>query len=188
MLLEGGIKPDEIEISDIWINFSAYSFIDNSDPSEMFMHHVIIKQKNIDAVWDQHYLGKPIRKKRRLLFIAGYGSAGASYFALFNELQNHFEIHIPDILGFGSSGRPEFICRNIEETKEYFIASVREWVLKTGFDKEGPYSIFGHSLGCWIASVYAERYPENIEQILFISPASMAKPPADFCPHRWLNA
>jgi pimeloyl-ACP methyl ester carboxylesterase len=79
-------------------------------------------------------------------------------------------------LGFGSSGRPEFICRNTEETKEYFIASVREWVRKTGFDKAGPYSIFGHSLGCWIASVYAERYPENIQQLLFISPASMAKP------------
>lgn len=128
----------------------------------------------------------PTGKRRKLLFIAGFGSAGASYFEIFKELHEHFEVYIPDILGFGSSGRPEFICRTTEETADYFVASLRKWMDATGFDS-GPYSIMAHSLGCWAASLFAIRYPNNIQQLLFMSPACMARPKPDFCPERFIR-
>lgn len=123
-----------------------------------------------------------------MLFLAGYGSSGAAYFSLFSELHEHFEISIPDIIGFGSSGRPEFLCKNFDEAKEYLIVSLHNWMQKTGFEAKGPYTIMGHSLGCWIAANFAAQYPKNIEQLLFISPASMAQKAADFCPKKWINA
>ena len=58
---------------------------------------------------------------------------------------------------------------------------------KTGFDKEGPYSIMAHSLGCWAASFFAIRYPENIQQFMFLSPACMSRPKPDFCPEAFIQ-
>ena len=106
---------------------------------------------------------------------------------MFGELNKHFEIFIPDLLGFGSSGRPEFLCRTTEETAEYFVVCLRKWMDKTGFESEGPYSIIAHSLGCWVASLFAVLYPQNILQMMFLSPACMAKPKPDFCPLRFIQ-
>lgn len=143
----------------------------------MYMHHVIIRQK--EAL-------QPTRK-RKLLFLAGFGSSGASYFELYGELHKHFEVHIPDLLGFGSSGRPDFLCKTAEDTAAYFITCLRKWMDTTGFDKDGSYSIMAHSLGCWIASLFAVQYPDKIDQLMFLSPACMARSPPDFCPHAFIR-
>lgn len=121
------------------------------------------------------------------MFLPGYGSSGASYFELFGELHKHFEIHIPDMLGFGSSGRPGFLCTTAEETATYFVTSLRKWMDKTGFDREGSYCIMAHSLGCWVASLFAVRYPAKIDHLMFLSPACMARPPPDFCPRTFIR-
>lgn len=177
-----------VQVSDVWLDFSEYNFVETTDPTEMYMHYVTIKQADADSSLVKSIdLNPEQKKKRRLLFIAGFGSSGASYFEIFKELHKHFEVHIPDILGFGSSGRPEFLCQTTEETAEYFVVCLRKWMDKTGFDKEGPYSIMAHSLGCWAASFFAIRYPENIQQFMFISPACMSRPKPDFCPEAFIR-
>ena len=55
LLQETGIQPEYIEASDIWIDFSSYNFIDSSDPNEMYMHHVHIRQKEFETSWNQTY-------------------------------------------------------------------------------------------------------------------------------------
>lgn len=112
-------------MTDVWLDFNEHSFVDSSDPSEMYMHYVIVRQTLTQPIDTQLV---PSNNKRRLLFIPGYGASGASYFELFKELHKHFEIHIPDLLGFGSSGRPEFLCRTTEETAEYFVVCLRKWM------------------------------------------------------------
>lgn len=44
-----------------------------------------------------------------------------------------------------------------------------------------------HSLGCWVATLFAKRYPDNIKQFMFLSPACMAKPKPDFCPRAFID-
>ena len=144
------------QITDVWIDLSEHSFVDSSDKSEMYIHYVTVRQNHLFKQPESPILQlQSIAKKRRLLFISGYGASGSSYFELFGELHKHFEIFIPDLLGFGSSGRPEFLCQTTEETAEYFVVCLRKWMDKTGFENEGTYSIMAHSLGCWVASLFA---------------------------------
>ena len=48
-----------------------------------------------------------------------------------------------------------------------------EWILKTFDALQLPdkFLICGHSMGGWIASIYASHRPERVKSLLLISPA-----------------
>jgi len=60
-----------------------------------------------------------------------------------------------DCLGFGSSGRPDFYCNDAQQCIEFFVLQLEAWITKTGYDKQGPFSVMSHSMGCYIMTHYA---------------------------------
>jgi len=113
---------------------------------------------------DEEY--KPV-----LIYIHGYGSGGAVNYRIFDELSKHFHIFALDLLGMGDSGRPTFNIKDLNETEEFFIQSIKAWKEKVGITSKTY--IAGHSLGGYVASIYALIYPEEVKRLLLISPGGV---------------
>ena len=64
----------------------------------------------------------------------------------------------------GCSGRPPYTTKRVksaEQAIEYFILFLEAWMQKTDFRKN-DYILFGHSLGGYISTHFAVKYPEKI--------------------------
>ena len=99
--------PSDYTIDNVKIDLGVQNYVSMKDRSEFYMHTIYIKQKEFPTGLDLKHQPKE-HKKRRLLFMGGWGASSASYFALFKELSNFFEVTTIDQLGFGCSGRPDF--------------------------------------------------------------------------------
>mmetsp|Transcript_7148 Transcript_7148/g.6236 ORF Transcript_7148/g.6236 Transcript_7148/m.6236 type:complete len:141 (+) Transcript_7148:368-790(+) len=81
----------------------------------------------------------------------------------------------------GNSGRPKFDLREVDETEEFFIKSLKLWKDKLGLKKK--IYLAGHSLGGYVASTFALRYPQDIEKLLLISPVGVPEKPENYDPN-----
>lgn len=43
-LQESGIDMSLVQVRDIWLDFNEYTFVNCTDPDEMYMHYVTIRQ------------------------------------------------------------------------------------------------------------------------------------------------
>ena len=82
----------------------------------------------------------------------------------------HFQMHCVDWLGTGLSGRPTFTPKNTKQTEDFFIEALKEWYDKQGLEKM---VLMGHSLGGYLAALYAQRHPEDVKHLILVSPAAM---------------
>ena len=55
---------------------------------------------------------------------------------------------------------------------------MKKWKEKIGI--VGKYFLTGHSLGGYISSIYAMRYPEEIKKLLLLSPVGLPHKPEDY--------
>jgi pimeloyl-ACP methyl ester carboxylesterase len=119
-----------------------------------------------------------------LLFLGGWGAPTASYFVLFKELSNHFEVTAIDMLGMGCSGRPEYYAYDADSCIEFFMLQLEAWMAATKYDSAAgtPFHIMGHSMGCYFATHYTLRHPSKVDQLLFISPAGIYANGPDWTP------
>lgn len=51
------------------------------------------------------------REKPVLVLLHGYGGGGAVFYRMVKDLASMFHVYLVDLLGMGSSGRPEFPLR-----------------------------------------------------------------------------
>ena len=72
------------------------------------------------------------------------------------------------------SSRPEFQCETTEETEDWFIDSLEAWRKTQKIDR---FILAGHSLGGYVAGVYAMKYPQYIEHLILISPVGVPERP-----------
>ena len=90
---------------------------------------------------------------------------------MIRDLAQYFHIYVVDLLGMGSSGRPEFplkeACSSVEVAETFFIESFQQWKDKVGIS--GKVHLMGHSFGGYIAAVYAMRYPSEIQKLILLS-------------------
>lgn len=85
-------------------------------------------------------------------------------------LCDHFWMHCVDWLGTGLSGRPKFTPKTTRETEDFFIEALKAWHDRQGFGKT---ILMGHSLGGYLAALYAHRYPEDVQHLILVSPAAV---------------
>lgn len=109
-------------------------------------------------------LADPIEPRATVVFLHGIGSSTLMWKRVAQEVPNDVRIVAIDLLGFGESPQPSW--------KEYSIESQTQSVRRTlrKLRIYGPLILVGHSLGALIAIEYAHRHPQNIEQLLLISP------------------
>jgi pimeloyl-ACP methyl ester carboxylesterase len=60
---------------------------------------------------------------------------------------------------------------------------------KTGYDdpSKGKFTIIGHSLGCYIATHYAMREHDKIDEMIHLSPAAIGEKPKDYQPWEYVE-
>ena len=118
-------------------------------------------------------------------FGAGLGFFYKNYQALSSMIQKGYNIYSIDWLGMGMSSRPKFPRKRylmdqvqmIQEAEDFFIDSFEEWRLKMKIDSM---VLVGHSLGGYLSTAYAERFPERVEKLVLISPVGVnAHPTTD---------
>ncbi|KAI9099995.1 Alpha/Beta hydrolase protein [Phlyctochytrium arcticum] len=125
-------------------------------------------------------------KKKTLVMCHGYG-AGLGFFyrnfAGLSELPN-WRIYAIDWLGMANSSRPPFpsVPRGAPDTQvvsdaeQFFVDSLEEWRVANHIDKM---TLMGHSLGGYLATAYATKFPDRVEKLVLVSPAGVGVKPDD---------
>lgn len=114
-----------------------------------------------------------------VVFMPGYGAGSGFFYRNVAGLAASTRLHLVDWLGTGLSGRPAFRCRSREETEAWFIDSLETWRERNGVDRM---VLVGHSLGGYLASNYALKYPGRVQHLVLVCPAGMSKKPEDWQP------
>ena len=128
-----------------------------------------------------HYLkgGEENPSAPPLVTVPGYSSGSGFLFRILGGLAQGFQVFAVDLLGTGCSGRPPFKAKTTEEAEDFFVDSLEVWRERTGIDKM---VLMGHSLGGYLSTVYALRYPERVVHLILVSPAGIVGKPVDWKP------
>ena len=104
----------------------------------------------------------PAYSQPSIVLVHGLGVSACYLMPLAEQLASHFRLLIPDLPGFGDSGKPKNVL-DIPELADY----VREWMPTVGL----THAVFlGNSLGCQVIVDLAVRYPHYINAAVLIGP------------------
>jgi 2-hydroxy-6-oxonona-2,4-dienedioate hydrolase len=83
------------------------------------------------------------------------------------QLAPHYQIYIPELPGFGKSGKPDHY-QDLDEMAD----TLASWMTMVGISEA---ILLGNSLGCQIIAHFAVRYPERIQAAILVSPTMDAR-------------
>ena len=84
-------------------------------------------------------------------------------------------VYVLDMAGCGLSSRPAWTGgfgenSDLKTTENYFTESLEGWRERMGIEK---YVLAGHSMGGYLATAYAEKYPERLAHLVLLSPVGI---------------
>jgi pimeloyl-ACP methyl ester carboxylesterase len=103
----------------------------------------------IDISYTQAGQGTPV------LLLHGFGEDSSVLPSLFDVLQQHYLVVLPDLPGSGRSAFDAGICSSIDNMADAMLA------LMQSITKE-PFVVLGHSMGGYIALAMAEKQPQAL--------------------------
>jgi cardiolipin-specific phospholipase/abhydrolase domain-containing protein 4 len=68
------------------------------------------------------------------------------------------------------TGRPAFPATDRASAEDFFLESLHAWRAQQGLDK---FILVGHSLGGYLAALYALRHPEHVQHLVLVGPAGI---------------
>lgn len=101
-----------------------------------------------------------------IVLLHGYVSALAFWMLNLDEFSAHRPVYAIDLLGFGKSSRPSF-AEDPKEIEEQYVMFLEKWRESMNIPKM---ILLGHSLGGFITSCYALKYPERVEHLILADP------------------
>ena len=119
---------------------------------------------------------------QNLVILHGYGAGLGFFYRNFEGLSRAvgWKLYALDLLGMGRSSRPPFKIRakdrqgSITEAENWFVDSLEEWRVKRNIDR---FTLLGHSLGGYMAVVYALKYPGHLNKLILVSPVGIPEDP-----------
>ena len=121
------------------------------------------------------------------VILPGYGAGIGFFYQNFPALgewasKRNTNVYALDWLGMGRSARVPFkvnakredIKGRVEEAESFFLDALEEWREKMGIEKM---SLVGHSLGAYLSTAYALKYPTRVNQVILLSPAGVPRDP-----------
>ncbi|KAF2678781.1 alpha/beta-hydrolase [Lentithecium fluviatile CBS 122367] len=117
-----------------------------------------------------------------LVMLHGYGAGLGFFYRNFESLSRHegWRVYALDLLGMGRSSRPAFRIHakdkegKITEAENWFIDALEEWRIKRGLER---FTLLGHSLGGYLATAYALKYPGHLNKLILASPVGIPEDP-----------
>ena len=115
------------------------------------------------------------KTKLPLVMVHGMGGGVGLWAQNLDTLASKRPVYAFDLLGFGRSSRPNF-GSSAQLVEMEFVESIEEWRREMKLDKM---ILLGHSLGAYIVSAYALKYPQNIQHLFLVDPWGFPEKPTD---------
>ena len=110
---------------------------------------------------------EPKRDRTPLVLVHGFAAGSALWTVNFDHLVKlRRPVYAFDLLGFGRSSRPNF-SKEPEAVEREFVDSLEKWRLAMKMDEM---VLLGHSLGGYVSSAYAIRYPQRVRHLVLADP------------------
>ncbi|BFZ58794.1 hypothetical protein PYCC9005_005859 [Savitreella phatthalungensis] len=126
--------------------------------------------------------GKPATSN--MVILHGYGAGLGLFFRNFEGLSSlvtrGWGIYALDLLGMGLSSRPAFKVHakdpvaKVREAEDFFLDAIEEW---REIRRLEQIVLVAHSLGGYLATRYANKYPDRVEKLVLVSPVGIPKNP-----------
>jgi cardiolipin-specific phospholipase len=138
--------------------------VHETDTDDYLIHGVHVESKTLDSL---HSTSTP------LVLLHGYANGSSYFYRNLVGLSGYFQsIYSLDMLGWGLSSRPNFHLtdNSVETAEDFFVESLEAWRAENKIDKM---VLAGHSIGGYLSVAYCERYPQNVERLILLSPAGV---------------
>lgn len=99
-----------------------------------------------------------------IVFLHGLASSSANWDSLIPLLKDSYRCISIDLVGFGSSPKPQWYRYTIEEHIKDIHYTIRSLRLKE------PFILIGHSLGSLLATRYAHEHGHSVSHLVLLSP------------------
>ena len=114
-----------------------------------------------------------------LVILAGYGSGIGIYYTVLPGLAELWKgpVYCVDWLGCGLSSRPPWTggygaASDLAKTEAYFCNALHAWKESAGLSGQ-KMCLTGHSMGGYLATAYAERFPDDLHRLVLVSPVGV---------------
>ncbi|OQR95690.1 serine protease family S33 [Thraustotheca clavata] len=114
-----------------------------------------------------------------LVLIHGYAAGNAFWATNLQTLAKQYNVYAVEWIGIGRSDRPDPSYKSYEDADRFFVDAIERWRKEIQLDQ---FVLAGHSMGGIFVTHYALKYPQNVEQLILISPAGVGYPPKDNSP------
>ncbi|KAG0050848.1 hypothetical protein BGZ83_004405, partial [Gryganskiella cystojenkinii] len=130
-------------------------------------------------------ISPPAPGERAIVVCHGYGAGLAFFFRNYLSLSQipNSKIYAIDWLGMGGSSRPDFKFKHssktsvqqvVKDSEDFFIEGLEEWREIQNIEKM---VLVGHSLGGYLSTAYALKYPHRVEKLILVSPVGIPENP-----------
>lgn len=152
-------------------NKRAYLRKTEIDSDGNYINELVIEPANVD----------PNKKRKRLIFVHGYGAGLGFYLKNYEHLpllDDSWSIHAIDLPGYGFSSRMDFPFQfprdDTSVVCDWFISRLRTLFEKRGFDKSDNI-VMAHSMGAYLMAFYLNKYPDSVKKMVMCSPAGISR-------------
>lgn len=113
--------------------------------------------------------------KPACVLVHGFGCGVGTWAANYAALSRDFVVYGIDLAGFGRSTRPAFDpgSAGLEAAEDYFVRPIELWrqAMCCGGHRQLECPVWvGHSLGGYVMSCYALRFPSRVERLVLVDP------------------
>ena len=151
------------------------------------------KEKNSEAIFVKsngtNYIYQKSNSKENKTIICIHGISGhielfADFASYFLNLEfEQYNVLRYDLIGRGHSDYPH----DNKFDSESHLKQLRDLIVHLELDRSSKYIILGHSMGGCLATLYTNKYPEEVDALILLAPAgllekSFAFKLLDYCP------
>ena len=142
---------------------------------QIFFEDVPVAIKNFDNMYMRTLIlnGKELNtencNKKVFIMLHGFQACNLTYYRTIKYLANNFIVFCPDFLGMGLSSRPKIDFNDENECIDFFVEAIEAFRQAKNINK---FYLCGHSLGGYYAGNYALKYPQYLEDTIFLFSAT----------------
>lgn len=110
-----------------------------------------------------------------LVLVHGFGAAVGTWVKNLDELATDRTVYAIDQIGFGRSSRPVF-STDAGEAEDQLVEGLELWRRALGLES---FILLGHSLGGYVSTGYALRYPQYVRHLILADPWGFPQQPSN---------